>query len=114
MAAIQNNPEFNQWSQSRPVEEKILQIKGKANEKPIKKYIPFVQDFVLSGKWSSVGDIRNAELNKLDRGGKLLRELSEEGYDISKIPQYVTDEQLKELMKIRMNFESNRALKKVR
>jgi hypothetical protein len=72
-----------------------------------------VQDFVLSGKWSSVGDIRNAELNKLDRGGKLLRELSEEGYDISKIPQYVTDEELKELMKIRMNFESNRALKKL-
>jgi hypothetical protein len=72
-----------------------------------------VQDFVLSGKWSSVGDLRNAELNKLDRGGKLLRELSEEGYDISKIPQYVTDEELKELMKIRMNFESNRALKKL-
>jgi hypothetical protein len=98
VAAIQDNPEFKQWSQSRPVEEKILQIKGKANEKPIKKYIPFVQDFVLSGKWSSVGD-RNAELNKLDRGGKLLRELSEEGYDISKIPQYVTDEELKELIK---------------
>jgi hypothetical protein len=105
------SPEFQQWLKSRPDE--ILQIKGKANEKPIKKYIPFVQDFVLSGKWSSVGDIRNAELNKLDRGGKLLRELSEEGYDISKIPQYVTDEELKELMKIRMNFESNRALKKL-
>jgi hypothetical protein len=105
------SPEFQQWLKSRPDE--ILQIKGKANEKPIKKYIPFVQDFVLSGKWSSVGDIRNAELNKLDRGGKLLRELSEEGYDISKIPQYVTDEELKELMKILMNFDSNRALKKL-
>jgi hypothetical protein len=91
------SPEFQQWLKSRPDE--ILQIKGKAN--------------VLSGKWSSVGDIRNAELNKLDRGGKLLRELSEEGYDISKIPQYVTDEELKELMKILMNFDSNRALKKL-
>lgn len=37
----------------------IIQIKGKANKKPKDEYLPFVQDFVRSGKWSDVGDIQN-------------------------------------------------------
>ena len=43
----------------------IKQIKGKQNAKPKKQYIPFVQDFVKSGKWSDVGDINNAELRQI-------------------------------------------------
>ena len=39
---------------------KIVQIKGKANLAPKEEYLPFVQDFVRSGKWSDVGDLRNA------------------------------------------------------
>lgn len=40
----------------------IVQIKGKGNQKPAANYIPFVQDFVKSGQWSEVGDLRNADL----------------------------------------------------
>ena len=42
----------------------IKQIKGKGNAKPVKQYIPYVQDFVKSGNWSDVGDIKNAEMIK--------------------------------------------------
>ena len=35
----------------------IKQIKGKGNAKPHKDYIPFVQDFVKSGKWSDIDDV---------------------------------------------------------
>lgn len=38
---------------------RILQIKGKQNSKPNDEYLPFVQDFVRSGKWSDVGDLQN-------------------------------------------------------
>ena len=43
---------------------RIKQIKGKQNRAPKKDYIPYVQDFVKSGKWSEVGDARNAGLRK--------------------------------------------------
>jgi len=42
----------------------IQQIKGKANKKPNDEYLPFVQDFVKSGKWSDVGDLQNSGLRK--------------------------------------------------
>ena len=43
---------------------KILQIKGKANAKPKKDYIPYVQDFVKSGNWSQINDSQNAGLRR--------------------------------------------------
>ena len=46
----------------------IKQIKGKQNAKPKKQYIPYVQDFVKSGKWSDVGDIHNAEMAPIGEG----------------------------------------------
>ena len=46
----------------------IKQIKGKQNAKPVKQYIPYVQDFVKSGNWSDVGDIKNADMIK-HKGG---------------------------------------------
>jgi hypothetical protein len=46
-----------------PQPDRIVQIKGKANAKPKKEYIPFVQDFVKSGKWSDIGDLQNAEMH---------------------------------------------------
>lgn len=45
-------------------EPQILQIKGKGNKKPNDEYLPFVQDFVKSGKWSDVGDLQNSGLRK--------------------------------------------------
>jgi len=52
-------PEIYNEIASRPVPQSIVQIKGKANKKPKDEYLPFVQDFVRSGKWSDVGDIQN-------------------------------------------------------
>jgi len=40
----------------------IVQIKGKANRAPKEEYLPAVQDFVRSGKWSKVGDLQNVGL----------------------------------------------------
>jgi hypothetical protein len=45
----------------------IKQIKGKQNKAPNEQYLPFVQDFVRSGKWSDVGDFGNTGLiHRLD------------------------------------------------
>lgn len=41
---------------------KITQIKGKGNAKPADQYLPFVQDFIRSGKWSDIGDAGNTGL----------------------------------------------------
>ena len=40
----------------------IVQIKGKQNRAPVAEYLPYVQDFVKSGKWGEVGDLGNAGL----------------------------------------------------
>jgi hypothetical protein len=44
----------------------ILEIKGRKNLKPEEEYIPFVQDFVKSGKFESVGDLQNTDLFRVD------------------------------------------------
>lgn len=45
--------------------QRIKQIKGKANLAPNEEYLPYVQDFVKSGKWSDVGDLSNAGMQKV-------------------------------------------------
>ena len=40
----------------------IAQIKGKGNAAPSEEYLPYVQDFVRSGKWSDVKDLKNTGL----------------------------------------------------
>lgn len=54
---------MHKWlSVNRPelaLQDRIVQIKGKQNRAPKDEYLPFVQDFVRSGKWSDVGDIQN-------------------------------------------------------
>lgn len=40
----------------------ITQIKGKSNEKPADKYIPYVQDFVKSDNWQHVDDFDHTDL----------------------------------------------------
>ena len=44
----------------------IAQIKGKQNRAPNEEYLPFVQDFVRSGQWSDVGDLKNTGLMRAD------------------------------------------------
>lgn len=47
----------------------IVQIKGKANRAPNPEYLPAVQDFVRSGNWSKVGDLKNSGLVDLQQMG---------------------------------------------
>lgn len=49
------------WAQG---ERSIKQIKGPSNKKPNDEYLPFVQDFVRSGKWNDVSDIQNTGLRR--------------------------------------------------
>ena len=44
---------------------KIIQIKGFKNQKPADEFLPFVQDFVKSGKWSHVDDLQNTGLDPI-------------------------------------------------
>lgn len=49
----------------------ILQIKGKQNRAPNSEYLPYVQDFVRSGKWGDVQDLQNTgllDIKDLGRG----------------------------------------------
>lgn len=43
----------------------IQQIKGKGNAAPVKDYVPYVQDFVRSGKWGNVGDLQNTGMRQI-------------------------------------------------
>ena len=61
------------------VPERIIQIKGKQNRAPKDDYLPFVQDFVKSGQWGNVGDLRNARLVKLPDGRYITQQQAEEG-----------------------------------
>jgi len=47
--------------------ENITQIKGKQNRAPNEQYLPFVQDFVKSGNWGTVGDFKNTGLVDLNK-----------------------------------------------
>lgn len=59
------------------VPDDILQIKGKQNRAPKDDYLPFVQDFVKSQKWSNVGDLGNTGLVRLPDG----RYITQQQYD---------------------------------
>lgn len=70
---------------------KIVQIKGKANRKPNDEYLPYVQDFVKSGRWSDVGDLSNAGL--MSRS-KLFAKEALERPEVNSLPEYFTAEEL--------------------
>lgn len=58
--SIIQSPEFRRWISQKPQD--ILQIKGKQNRAPVAEYLPYVQDFVRSGKWGEVEDLVNTGL----------------------------------------------------
>jgi hypothetical protein len=62
-----------------PSADDIVQIKGKQNRAPKDDYLPFVQDFVKSGQWGNVGDLRNARLVKLPDGRYITQQQADEG-----------------------------------
>ena len=72
-----NRPDLLARFDDRPTEE-IIQFKGKQNRAPKDDYLPFVQDFVKSGKWSNVGDLGNTGLVKLPDGRYITQQQAEE------------------------------------
>jgi hypothetical protein len=91
-------PEFQEWLRSKPPE--ILQIKGKGNAKPNEQYIPFVQDFIRSQKWSGIGDIDNTDLVTLKPS--LLKNARDRGFDVNVITEqngntYITKQEFNRL-----------------
>ena len=48
-----------------PQPDRITQIKGFRNKKPADEYLPMVQDFVKSGNWSEVNDLKNTGLSNV-------------------------------------------------
>lgn len=51
------------------IRDDIVQIKGKQNRAPVAEYLPYVQDFVKSGKWGEVGDLGNTGLRRNRKTG---------------------------------------------
>lgn len=72
----------------------IQQIKGKANRAPKDEYLPFVQDFVRSGQWSSVGDLGNTGLI---RKSDYIDTFTPEMLDSVGVGEYMTKEEFNQL-----------------
>jgi hypothetical protein len=72
-------PEYREWLSTldRPAE--IAQIKGKGNVKPTSSYIPFVQDFLTTQRWSRIGDLQNADVVALKP--MMLKNAQEKGFN---------------------------------
>lgn len=62
ISRLRSSPEYAEYLRTPETSQRIVQIKGKGNAKPMDNYIPFVQDFVKSGQWSDVGDLQNTGL----------------------------------------------------
>jgi hypothetical protein len=75
---------------------RITQIKGKQNRAPKEEYLPYVQDFVKSGKWSDVGDISNTGLTNVRDYLNPSTFKEYEKYKLN-VPKYATDEELDRL-----------------
>lgn len=83
-------PEYKKAQSEAP--QRIVQIKGKQNKAPKPEYLPFVQDFVKSGNWNEVGDIRNAKMMDIRNKQNILKHLAE-----NNIPHnnYLTEDEYK-------------------
>lgn len=73
------------------VPDSIVQIKGKANRAPNEEYLPFVQDFVKSGKWSDVGDLQNSGLQRAGWAPDVLERMKAHGIEA---PEYGTADEI--------------------
>ena len=75
--AISDSPEYAAWLRDK---NDIVQIKGKQNRAPSAEYLPYVQDFVKSGKWGEVGDLGNTGLAKHPLTGEFVSSESAEAF----------------------------------
>jgi len=75
--------------------ESITQIKGKSNRAPNEEYLPYIQDFVKGGKWSSVNDLRNTGLT---RKSDLIDKFSPDELDAIGAGEYLTKAEQDDLL----------------
>lgn len=75
--------------------ETINQIKGPMNRAPNPEVLPYVQDFVRSGKWDKVYDLENADLVHVHPDSDVAKLLSKTG---DPVPAYVTQDELTNLL----------------
>jgi hypothetical protein len=80
--------EFFNAQKTNPPPDEIIQIKGKQNLAPKDDYLPFVQDFVKSGQWSNIGDLKNTGLVRLPDGRYITAQQAEEA--VAAIPETTT------------------------
>jgi len=73
---------------------RIRQIKGMNDRIPKEEYLPYVQDFVRSGKWSEVGDLHHTGLFAIDPASDVALYLKNAG---KPVPKYATGEELNEI-----------------
>ena len=80
----------------QPQPDRIVEIKGKRNAAPNEEYLPYVQDFVRSGKWSDVGDLQNTGLY---RKSDFIDEFNSDQLDSTGIGEYLNINEIKSLRK---------------
>ena len=105
IAAMRNRyPEVD----ALPTVMSITQIKGPGNRAPDKAALPYLQDFVRSGKWSDVRDLSNVQLRKRD---DMFNELELKAYrdatgeDMSMFPTVEQANRLLELTKVGRRYK---------
>ena len=92
---IYEGPEYLAAREAIPPD--IVQIKGKGNRAPVEEYLPAVQDFVKSGKWSNVGDLQNTGLTLTsDRLGDL-KKYQDMGIDV---PEYTNQDDINKIIEL--------------
>jgi hypothetical protein len=90
--------------------DRINQIKGKGNAKPVAKYIPYAQDFVKSGNWSGVEDLHNTDLHRAEQWvhPDTHEEYLKHGLQV---PKYGTEEDFDAIHKQYQNLVNRRVAK---
>jgi hypothetical protein len=89
--------------QQAELPERIVQIKGKQNARPIEKYDKYTQDFVRSGQWSDVGDLGNTGLI---RKSDLIDRFSPDELDSIGVGEYLTKGEQDDLLLKALNARS--------
>lgn len=84
------------YARDNPGELRITQIKGPGNRAPDKAALPYLQDFVRSGKWSDVRDLSNAWFVPIAPDSDLAAHLKRSGREV---PRFVTQDELNEFVR---------------
>lgn len=87
---------MDMYPETAQIPSNIIQIKGKSNNKPIDKYLPFVQDFVKSQKWGDIGDFGNTGLRRAADAFQpySITKARAEGIDL---PDYLTEQEIADI-----------------